>query len=89
MEFLGEVETITNDGRIVVRAVAAPDVNCPVFDGRERRVGTVKRIFGPVDSPYVTVIPMAKGDLNHLLSKKVFYSEGSGNAGDRRRGRRH
>lgn len=88
MDYLGEVETITNDGRLVVRAAVAPDVNCPVFDGREKRIGTVKRVFGPVDSPYVTVAPASKDDANRLLNKKVFYSGAPVNGNDRRRGRR-
>ncbi len=72
MEYLGDIETITHDGRIVVRAVSAPDVNNAVFDAREHRIGTVKRVFGPVDSPYVTILPVAKGDLSGLLRTKVY-----------------
>ncbi len=72
MEYLGEVETITHDGKIVVRAVSAPDVNNAVFDEREHKVGTVKRVFGPVDSPYVTILPVIKGDLSGLLEKKLY-----------------
>ena len=68
MDYLGEVETVTHDGKIVVRAITAPEVNVGVFDSHERKIGTVKRVFGPVDSPYVTVAPTAKGDLNGLLN---------------------
>ena len=50
MEYLGDVETVTSDGKLVIRAVSAPDVNNAVFDEREQRIGTVKRVFGPVDS---------------------------------------
>ena len=85
MEYLGEVETITNDGKIIVRAVDTPTPNAPVFDHRERRIGTVKRIFGPVDSPYVTVIPSEKGNLNGLLNKKTYYKGDNKNAKGKRR----
>ena len=88
MEYLGEVETITNDGKIVIRAVSAPDVNSAVFDGAEKRIGTVKRVFGPVDSPYVTISPVAKGDLNGPINQKTYLrgenKNGKGN-GRRRR----
>lgn len=73
MEYLGVVETVTNDGKAVVRAVATPEVNDAVFDNREHRIGTVKRIFGPVDSPYVTIVPNAKENAGSLLNKKAFF----------------
>lgn len=72
MQYLGDVETVTNDGKIIVRAVTTPEVNNAVFDDRERKIGTVKRIFGPVDSPYVTILPVAKGGLDGLLNKKTY-----------------
>ena len=36
MEYLGDVETVTNDGKIVIRAITAPDVGARIFDNRER-----------------------------------------------------
>lgn len=72
MELLGEVETITNDGNIVVRAVTAPEVNAAVYDGKENRIGKVKRIFGPVDAPYVTVSPADRGRTGDITGKKLF-----------------
>jgi len=85
MEYLGEVETITNDGKIVIRAIDTPSPNAPVFDHRERRIGTVKRIFGPVDSPYVTVAPSEKTNLNGLLNKKTYHKGENKNVKGKRR----
>ena len=88
MEYLGDVETITHDGRIVVRAVSTPDVNNAVFDSHEHKIGTVKRVFGPVDSPYVTILPVTKGDLSGLLNKKTYLKgEKRDGKGKGRRGR--
>ena len=88
MEYLGDVETVTSDGKLVIRAVSAPDVNNAVFDEREQRIGTVKRVFGPVDSPYVTILPVTKGDLNGLLNKKTYLKgEKRDGKGKGRRGR--
>lgn len=88
MDYLGDVETITHDGKIVVRAVSTPDVNNAVFDSRERKIGTVKRVFGPVDSPYVTILPVMKGDLSGLLNKKTYFKgENRDGKGKGRRGR--
>ena len=88
MNYLGDVETVTDDGKIVVKAVTTPEVNSPVFDSRERRIGTVKRIFGPVDSPYVTILPVAKGDLDRLMNEKTYLmGEMKNGKGKGRRGR--
>lgn len=88
MQFLGEIETITNDGKIVIRAVTAPEVNNAVFDNRDRKIGTVKRIFGPVDCPYVTVAPVIKGDLGGLLNQETYFrGENKDGKGKGRRGR--
>ena len=88
MDYLGEVETITHDGKIIVRAVTTPDVNNTVFDSLEHKIGTVKRVFGPVDSPYVTVLPTTKTDLNGYLNKKTYFKGENRNGKDKgRRGR--
>ena len=56
MELLGCIETISGEGRFVVRAVTVPEVNETIFTHDGKRLGTVKRIFGPVEGPYVTVV---------------------------------
>ena len=86
MELLGEVETVTNDGKIVVRAQTAPEINAPVCDAKGRKVGTVKRIFGPVDEPYVTVTPFSKENVNGLLKKRIYFT---GEKRDGKNKRRH
>ena len=88
MNYLGDVETITHDGKIIVRAVSTPDVNNAVFDSHEHKIGTVKRVFGPVDSPYVTVLPVSRGSLDGLLNKKTYFNgEDRDGKGKGRRGR--
>ena len=88
MLYLGEVETITNDGKIVVRAVNTPEINNAVYDSRERKIGTVKRVFGPVDSPYVTVSPAVKEGLDGLLNQETYFrGENKDGKGKGRRGR--
>ena len=55
MELLGCVETVLGEGRFVVKAVSVPEVNETVFTRDGKKLGTVKRIFGPIEGPYVTV----------------------------------
>ena len=57
MEVLGIVEEITCDGRMIIRCRELPDIGAPVFDNRQTRLGTVGRVFGPVDGPYASVTP--------------------------------
>ena len=55
MDFLGTVSEITSDGRAVVQTTKPPDMGGPVFDTRNRRIGKIVRIFGPVDRPFVSI----------------------------------
>ena len=86
MELLGEVETVTNDGKLIVRAQITPDINSAVCDAKGHKVGNVKRIFGPVDEPYVTVIPASKDVVNGILNKKIYFT---GEKRDGKNKRRH
>ena len=57
MDILGVVEETTCDGRIIIRCDALPDIGDSVF-AKGGRLGTVGRVFGPVDSPYASVNPV-------------------------------
>ncbi|MCK9323268.1 MAG: Gar1/Naf1 family protein [Candidatus Methanomethylophilaceae archaeon] len=89
MDFLGIVEEVTSDGKAVVRSETLPDVGNLVFDQRERRVGTVKRIFGPVDEPYVSITIEDKTLIMGLKEKKLYFTKGTQNGKDKRRNRRN
>ncbi|NLN72360.1 MAG: hypothetical protein GX137_06200 [Thermoplasmatales archaeon] len=54
MEFLGVVAEC-DPKKMIVRGGTLPETGDSVFDSRRRKAGTVRRIFGPVDSPYVSV----------------------------------
>ena len=72
MDCLGCVETVSGEGRFVVKAVTAPDMNDVVFDSEGKRMGTVKRIFGPVEGPYVTINADKDVSLADLVGKKIY-----------------
>ncbi len=72
MKTLGVVQDITRTGEILVKADRLTARRGTVFDGRKRRIGRIKRVFGPVDSPYVLVIPESGLNLNSVLNQKVF-----------------
>jgi len=71
--YSGIVESVTNEGNFVVKAEFTPDVNDPVYGPDGLRIGKVKRVFGPVDSPYVTVVPENKDVLTKIGGKKITF----------------
>ncbi len=85
MDFLGEVETITHDGVLIVRGGGLPDGGDVVFDNRKRRIGRVKRVFGPVERPYVSVVPADKSVLPNVMGRKTYFQGEYRNAKGKRR----
>ena len=85
MDPLGTVDEIFPDGRIVARGGTIPDVGNPVYDQKERKIGMVKRIFGPVNAPYVTVQLDRKEDAPELKGKPIYHVKVSKNAKGKRR----
>jgi RNA-binding protein len=55
MKKLGVVHNLSYKGDILVKASFAPRTGDKVLDASKRPLGRVKRVFGPVRSPYVTV----------------------------------
>ncbi|MEM0449781.1 MAG: Gar1/Naf1 family protein [Methanomassiliicoccales archaeon] len=88
MRFLGEVNEITSEGKLIVRASFAPRPKETVFDNRKRPLGRVGRIFGPVSSPYVSVELTNHKSLLSAMGMQV-YVEGVDEfgKGGKRRGR--
>lgn len=85
MDVLGKVEEITCDGRIIVRCEVLPDIGDAVFLNNER-LGTVGRVFGPVDGPYASVNPMKGMTANK--GGMTFFKGRKRDAKDKRRNRR-
>ena len=72
MECLGCVETVSGEGRFVIKAVTVPEMNEAVFDSEGKKMGIVKRIFGPIEGPYVTVNADENVRLTEITGKKVY-----------------
>lgn len=85
MELLGIVEGITSDGHALVRCENIPDLGATVFDGKNR-IGTVRRLLGPVDSPYASV---AGDRIHHGLEGKKLFFDGGKNGQAKRKSRRN
>lgn len=89
MDYLGIVEEVTRDGRLIIRCRTLPNLGDQVFDSKRRRMGVVKRIFGPVEEPYLSVTPDEGLDPLRLKGSETFYNKGKEQNGKtKRRNRR-
>ncbi len=89
MKFLGMIQDITYDGKLVVKGSFAPKPREMVVDNRNKPLGQVRRVFGPVDSPYVLLDPTGSNSLLAAVGKQVYVEEVEYNAKDKRRDRRN
>jgi len=86
MKFLGEVQEVGFDGRLIVKGVFAPQPRETVMDNRRRPIGRVVRVFGPVAAPYVSVEVTGEQSLLSAMGKQVYIEgvEERGKGGKRR-----
>ena len=85
LDCLGCVETVSGEGRFVVKAVAVPEMNETVYDPEGKKLGIVKRIFGPVEGPYVTVSADDGVMLTDIIGMKVYHKGEIKNAKGKRK----
>ena len=87
MDVLGIVENVSHEGLIIIRGDAVPDHGNIVYDAGKKRIGRVKRVFGPVERPYISVIPSDGSVLKDISGKKVYFERGVHYAKGKRRSR--
>ncbi|MDD1768749.1 MAG: hypothetical protein LUQ55_02050 [Methanomassiliicoccales archaeon] len=87
MKVLGTVQEVAFDGKLVVKAAFAPRLRAKIVDNRRRAMGTVRRVFGPVAAPYVTIEPSGGLNLLATLGKQVYVEEVGDYGKDKRRDR--
>jgi RNA-binding protein len=87
MRRLGVVENIAHDGTVLIRSEFAPSRGADVRDKRNRPLGRVVKVFGPVREPFSAVQPVGPASLS-LIGTDVFVAEGEHADQENRRGRR-
>jgi len=87
MRRLGVVENIAHDGTILIRSEFAPSRGADVRDKRNRPLGRVVKVFGPVREPFAAVRSVGPASLS-LIGTDVFVAEGNHADQEDRRGRR-
>ena len=85
MDFLGTVEEITGDDRLIVQCKKLPDIGDAVFDARQTRIGTVGKVFGPVDEPFASI---TQGKNAHTKKGTELFFRGRTQNGKGKRGNR-
>jgi len=90
MDFLGIVEETADNGTAVVVCTGEnPEIGNHVFDSKKNKIGTVKRVFGPVNEPFVTVAVEDTTILGGLRGKELYVIRRTQNGKDKRRNRRN
>ncbi len=87
MRRLGVVENIAHDGTVLVRSEFAPSRGADVRDKRNRALGAVIKVFGPVREPFTAVRAVGAASPS-WIGADVFVSEGDHAEQKNRRGRR-
>lgn len=89
MEFLGIVHEVSDSGiAVVIGSGDIPDIGNHVFDSGKDRIGTVKRIFGPVERPFIAVAVDNTASLARIKGKELYITRRAQNGKDKRRNRR-
>lgn len=89
MKVLGKVQDISHDGKLIIKSTIAPITGSLIFDNKKRCIGRIKRVFGPVNAPYITVEPADESTLLKMIGKQVYIEGVDKNAKGKRRHRRN
>ena len=57
MKFIGKIDDIIFDGRILVRTTFKPKIGTIVINKHKQELGKISQIIGPVKKPYITIKP--------------------------------
>jgi RNA-binding protein len=78
MDELGTIIHVARSGRIIVKidndASKIKLIGVSLVDSSGLRIGRVQEIFGPVLSPYASILP-SRSKLAGIVGKKVFVAE--------------
>jgi RNA-binding protein len=78
MDELGTIIHVAKSGRIIVKidnnADKIKSTGLSLVDSSGIRIGRVQEIFGPVFSPYASVLP-SKDKLPRIIGRKVFIAD--------------
>lgn len=72
----GYVDSISQEGKIMARFPKMVSLNTSVKDIRNKKIGEIDWIFGPVDKPYFEIDPYNKSKKTlSLIGSKIYVEE--------------
>lgn len=71
----GKVITVTNRDNIIARFSKEIPIGSRVVDNRNKSIGTIKGIFGPVDDPYYEIDPFDRDKHLTMKDMKLYLEE--------------
>ena len=75
----GYIDSISNEGKIIARFPTHVNLNTPVKDIRNKKIGKIDWIFGPIDKPYFEIEPLNKSQKTLSLIGSTIYVEEDNN----------
>jgi rRNA processing protein Gar1 len=57
MKYVGKIDDIIFDGRLIVRPTFKPKIGKTVVNKHKLKIGKIIQIIGPVKKPYLTIKP--------------------------------
>jgi rRNA processing protein Gar1 len=75
---LGQVRGLGYNGRLIVKGNFTPKLELEVMDNTKRIIGRIARVFGPVESPYISIkLPKNHRPSLDIVGKEVYVGEKS------------
>jgi rRNA processing protein Gar1 len=57
MKYLGKIDDIIYNGKILIRTTFKPSFGKTVVDKHKKAIGKIQQIIGPVQEPYIIISP--------------------------------
>jgi len=64
---------LAGSGRLILKPSMDLKVNSILYDEKGQKVAKIMEFFGPVESPYISAIPLTDR-INKIVGKKVYAS---------------
>lgn len=72
LRYAGLALHVSKSKRLIIRAESELTGGSIIVDEKQRKIGKVAEIFGPVAKPYASIIPMTSR-LRRVIGNRVFF----------------
>lgn len=75
MRVLGKPSHISSQKHIIVRSKFSPSIGSRVLDESNSIVGEIIDVFGPVETPFVSIKPVKGASPSEIIKKTLFIKD--------------